>query len=64
MHGVVTPNMLAATIGRPAAAAGRGALVTIPATAAAALARMRVEMRLSPAMSVTLGISTRSVSRM
>jgi hypothetical protein len=64
MQGVVTPNMLAATIGRPSAAAGSGAASTIPATAAAALARIRVEMRFSPAMSVTLGIRIRSVSRM
>ena len=50
-HGVVTPNMVAATIGR--SSAGGIACSTIPLTAPAALARIRRESRLSPATSTT-----------
>ena len=53
--GVVTPNIVAATSGRPPSSAGASAS-TMPAIAAAALARMRDEIELMPATSVTEAI--------
>ena len=50
-HGVVTPNMLAATNGFSSLEGRTGAAVTMPAIAAAALPRIRVEIRFSPATS-------------
>ena len=51
-QGVVTPNIVAATSGRPSSSCGAGAR-TMPAIAAAALARIRDEIELMPATSVT-----------
>ena len=51
-HGVVTPNIVAPISGlrpRPAATCA----LAMPAIAPAALARIRAEIRLSPAMSTT-----------
>jgi hypothetical protein len=58
--GVVTPNIVAATNGRPSWTAGAGAC-TIPAIAAAALERIRAEIELMPATSVTEAIIVTSV---
>jgi hypothetical protein len=54
--------MLAATSGRSSFSGSIGAAVTMPAIAAAALPRIRVEIRFSPATSTTLGARIRSVS--
>jgi hypothetical protein len=48
----VTPNIVAATSGRPSSSLGAGAF-TMPAMAPAAFARMRAEIELMPATSVT-----------
>ena len=56
---MVTPNIVAPISGRSSAAAGASAC-TMPAIAAAALARMRPEIELIPATSVTEAISVRS----
>ena len=50
--GVVTPNIIAPTSGRASRAAGADAFA-IPAIAPAALARIRAEIWLIPAMSTT-----------
>ncbi len=54
-HGVVTPNIEAPTSGRCSPSSTGGA-DTMPAIAAAALARMRPEIELMPATSVTEAI--------
>ena len=59
--GVVTPNIVAATTGRDSPRSTGGA-VTMPEMAAAALARIRAETELSPATSVTAGISVTSLT--
>jgi hypothetical protein len=59
--GVVTPNIVAATTGRRSPAGSSGA-VTMPAIAAAALARTRSETELRPATSVTAGAITTSLT--
>ena len=52
---MVTPNIVAPTIGRPLSTSTGGA-ETMPAMAAAALARIRAEIELTPATSVTAAI--------
>jgi hypothetical protein len=59
-HGVVTPNMLAPRR-RRSRSCSTGLLAAMPATAAAAFARMSVDSRFRPATSTTLGMSIRSV---
>ena len=63
MHGVVTPNWLAATSGR-SSPSSTGAALTMPAIAAAALAMMRALRALTPAMSTTDAASIMSLSPM
>ena len=58
--GVVTPNIDAASSGR-SSAASTGAAVTMPAIAAAALAKMRRDSELRPATSTTLAARIRSL---
>ena len=58
--GVVTPNMVAATNGRPDD--GAGGTWTRAATVAAALASTVAEIRLMPATSLTAGIITMSLA--
>ena len=60
-HGVVTPNIEAAISGRLSPSSS-GAACTIPAIAAAALARMRAETELMPATSTTEAASIMSLA--
>ena len=60
-HGVVTPNIDAAISGRLSPSSS-GAAWTIPAMAAAALARMRAETELMPATSTTEAASSMSLA--
>ena len=57
----MTPNIVAPTSGFPPSTAG-GSAVTMPAIAAAALARMRAETALIPAMSTTEYVIVTSVA--
>ncbi len=59
-HGVVTPNIVAPIRDFPVAAGGR--TFTMPAMAAAALARIREETAFIPEMSTTEGIIVTSAT--
>ena len=58
---MVTPNIVAAISGRCSGSSTGGAW-TMPAIAAAALARIRAEIELIPATSVTAAIIARSLA--